>query len=258
LVWQVRVAAVLAVSVLAIGTAVGLRLSQSPPATGATITTYAGNGIQGWTGDGGRANQAELAPPTAVATDGSGNLYIATGNAIRKVSASGIITVVAGSGIPGYEGDGASATQAKFLFSPLGPPPPPGPEGIAAGEEGSLYITDSGNNRIRKLDVNGTVSTVVGTGNRGYGGDGGPAALAVLADPRGVAVDRFDNLFVADTGNHRIRKVDRGGVIATIAGTGRQGFSGDGSSATAADLNKRCCTRMSCHPHVEIDRRLSA
>jgi DNA-binding CsgD family transcriptional regulator/sugar lactone lactonase YvrE len=234
-VWKQRAAAVLAASVLAVGAMVGLRLSQSPPATGATITTYAGNGVQGSTGDGGPATRAELAPPTAVATDGSGNLYITTGNAIRKVSASGI-TVVAGSGIPGYEGDGGSATQAKFLFSPLGLPAP-GPEGITAGVDGSLYIADGGNNRIRKLDVNGTVSTVVGTGARGYGGDGGPAALAVLADPRGVAVDRLGNLFVADTGNDRIRKVDRSGVILTIAGTGHQGFSGDGSSATAADLN---------------------
>jgi len=235
-VWQMRVAAVLAISVVAIGAVVGLRLSQGPPATGATITTYAGNGIQGSTGDGGRATKAALVPPTAVATDPSRNLYVTTGNAIRKVSASGIITIVAGSGIPGYEGDGGSATQAKFLFSPLGLPVP-GPEGIAAADDGNLYITDSGNNRIRKLDVNGTVSTVVGTGTRGYGGDGGPAQLAVLADPRGIAVDRFGNIVVADTGNHRIRKVDRSGVISTIAGTGRQGFSGDGSSAAAADLN---------------------
>jgi hypothetical protein len=187
-VWQVRVAGVLAVSLLAIGTVVGQRLSQTPPATGATITTYAGNGIQGWTGDGGRATQAELAPPTALATDAGGNLYVTTGNAIRRVSASGIITVVAGSSIPGYEGDGGSATQAKFLFAALGLPGF-GPEGIAAGDEGSLYIADSGNNRIRKLAVNGTISTVVGTGTRGYDGDRGPARSGNLNRPFGVAVD---------------------------------------------------------------------
>jgi len=143
---------------------------------------------------------------------------------------------VAGSDIPGDEGDGGSATQAKFLLVPLGLPSFL-PVGIAAGDQGSLYIADSGNNRVRKLNIDGTVSTIVGTGTRSYGGDGGPASLADLADPRGVAVDRFGNLFVADTGNHRIRKVDRSGVITTIAGTGRQGFSGDGSAATAADLN---------------------
>jgi DNA-binding CsgD family transcriptional regulator/sugar lactone lactonase YvrE len=234
--WHVRLAAVLALLVAAAGVVIGVRLSQNPPAVGDIITTYAGNGNLGSTGDGGPATDAELAALTAVAIDGSGNVYITTGNAIRKVTASGVITTVAGSDLPGYEGDGGSATQAKFQLAPLGLPRP-GAQGMVADDQGGLYIADSGNNRIRKLDVDGTISTAAGSGINGYDGDGGPAAQAALAYPRGVGIDRDGNLFIADTGNQRIRKVDRRGVITTIAGTGHRGFSGDGSAASLADMD---------------------
>ena len=130
---------VLAISLVVASVVIGFRLSQNPPAVGATITTYAGNGIPGSTGDGGPATEAELAPLTAVATDTSRNLSIAAGNAIRRVSASGIITTVAGSGFPGYEGDGGSATQAKFLLAPLGLPAP-GAHGMVVDDQGNLYV----------------------------------------------------------------------------------------------------------------------
>jgi DNA-binding CsgD family transcriptional regulator/sugar lactone lactonase YvrE len=234
--WRLRIVAVLAISMVAIGAVIGLRLSQTPAARGAIITTYAGNGIQGWTGDGGGAAEAEIGPVTAIATGSGRSLYLATGNAIRKISAAGTIATVAGGAISGYEGDGGSATQAKFFLTPLGAPVLVA-HGIAAADSGELYIADSGNNRIRRLDLNGTVQTVVGTGAGSFEGDGGPAALAALADPRGVATDRSGNLFIADTANDRIRKVDPGGVITTIAGTGHRSFSGDGGLATSAELN---------------------
>ena len=180
--WQVRVAVVLATSLLVAGAVIGFRLSQTPAAVHATMTTYAGNGILGSTGDGGRAAEAELATLTAVATNGSSNLYVAAGNTIRRVTASGIITTVAGSGLPGYGGDGGSATQAKFLLAPFGLPDP-GAHGMVADDQGGLYIADSGNNRIRKLDADGTISTVVGSGVNGYDGDGGPAHVGDRSSP---------------------------------------------------------------------------
>ena len=194
------------------------------------ISTVAGNGGEGYSGDGGPATAAQLNSPTGVAPDGSGNLYIADrdNHRIRKVDAAGVITTVAGSGrFGGFGGDGGAATAAQL----------DDPRGVALDGAGNLYIADTDNHRIRKVDAAGVITTVAGNGTSGRGGDGGAATAAQLNDPSGVALDGAGNLYIADTDNHRIRKVDAAGVISTVVGTGRGGSSGDGGPATAARLN---------------------
>ena len=148
-------------------------------------------------GDNGPGNEARLDFPSGVAVDGAGNLYIADSenHRIRKVDATGTITTVAGSGEPGYSGDGGPATEAQLTW----------PSGVAVDGAGNLYIADSENHRIRKVDATGTITTVAGSGEPGYSGDGGPATEAQLTWPSGVAVDGAGNLYIADRGNHRIR-----------------------------------------------------
>ena len=194
--------------------------------TGWTITTVAGTGEGGFSGDGGPATAARLAYPEGVALDGAGNLYIAdvSNHRIRKVDSTGTITTVAGSGQPGFSGDGGPATEAQ-LDNPLG---------VAVDGAGNLYIADRLNHRIRKVDSRGTITTIAGTGEGSYSGDGGPAVRSQLYRPSGVAVDGAGNLYIADHYNARIRKVDSAGTITTIAGTGRWGFSGDGGPAVEA------------------------
>ena len=194
-----------------------------------TITTIAGTGTSGYSGDGGLATSAMLNNPSGVAVDSSGNLYIADFQnlRIRKVNTSGTITTVAGIGRSGYSGDGGLATSAMLN----------NPSGVAVDGSGNLYIADSGNLRIRKVDTMGTITTVAGTGVRGYSGDGGLGTSAMLNDPSVVAVDGSGDLYIADRLNHRIRKVDNSGNIATVAGIGRSGHSGDGGPATAARLD---------------------
>ena len=211
------------------------------------ITTVAGNGFcdgsgnGGYSGDGGSATSAELSNPYGVAVDASGNLFIAdlTNNRIRKVSTSGVITTVAGNGFGagngkgGYGGDGGSAISAELYD----------PEGVAVDASGNLFIADYLNNRIRKVNTSGIITTVAGNGTKGYSGDGGSADSAELRGPTGVAVDSIGNLFIADYLNNRIRKVSNNGVITTVAGNGfgagnGQGrYSGDGGSADSAELN---------------------
>ena len=192
------------------------------------ITTVAGNGAQGYSGDNGPATGAHLVCPGAVAVDSSGSLYIAdTLNfRIRKVSA-GLITTVAGNGTPGFSGDNGPATSAQ-LSAPQG--------GMAVDSAGSLYFADTGNNRIRKI-LNGVITTVAGSGTEGYSGDNGPATNAQLYSPLGVAVDSAGNLYIADNSNARIRKVSNG-VITTVAGNGTFGYGGDGGPATGAELQQ--------------------
>ena len=193
-----------------------------------TITTIAGTGELGFSGDGGPAVEAELYDPAGVAVDSAGNLYIAdSGNQrIRKVDLTGTITTIAGTGEFGFSGDGGPAVEAE-LHSP---------RGVAVDSAGNLYIADSRNRRIRKVDSTGTITTIAGTGEFGFSGDGGPAVEAELRSPRGVAVDSAGNVYIADSGNRRIRKVDSTGTITTIAGTGEFGFSGDGGPAVEAEL----------------------
>jgi uncharacterized protein (TIGR03437 family) len=187
------------------------------------ITTVAGDGTVGFSGDNGPATSAQLADPWSVAVDSAGNLYIADygNNRIRKVS-NGVIATVAGNGTRGSLGDNGPATSAQFY----------GPAGLAVDSLGNLYIADYGNNRIRKVS-NGVIATVAGGG--ASLGDNGPATSAQLALPYGIAVDSGGNLYVADWGNNRIRKVSNG-VITTVAGNGTRGFSGDNGLATAAQL----------------------
>jgi uncharacterized protein (TIGR03437 family) len=196
--------------------------------TAGIISTVAGNGTEAYSGDGGPASLAQLDIPWDVVADSGGNLYISdSGNhTIRKVAANGVITTVAGSGAAGYSGDGGPAAGAQ-LNTPLG---------IAMDGGGNLYVADCHNQRIRKISSGGTITTVAGNGSMGYAGDGGPALGAKLACPHGVAVDPAGNIYIGDTENNRVRKVTPGGVISTIAGTGTQGFTGDGRPAAGAQL----------------------
>jgi PKD repeat protein len=193
--------------------------------SGGIITTVAGTGTAGPLGDGGQATSAQLNNPSDVAVDAQGNLYIADtqNHKIRKVS-GGIITTVAGTGTAGPLGDGGQATSAQLNK----------PSDVAVDAQGNLYIADYNNNRIRKVS-GGIITTVAGTGTAGPLGDGGQATSAQLNDPEGVAVDAQGDLYIADAGNHKIRKVS-GGVITTVAGTGTAGFFGDGGQATSAQL----------------------
>lgn len=166
------------------------------------INTIAGNGTQGYAGDGSAATSAQLNGPKGIAVDGSGNVYFADdgNNCIRKIS-GGVISTVAGNGSSGYSGDGAAATSAQLN----------NPNGIAVDASGTIYIADAGNNRIRKVK-GGTISPFAGNGNSKFSGDGNMAASASFNNPMGVAVDAAGNIYVADAGNHRIRKIGSGRV----------------------------------------------
>src|SRR5438874_1824513 len=217
-----------------------LALATPSPLASGTITTYAGS--DSGLGDGGRASAARLDAPEGVALDSAGSLYIAdrTNNRIRKVSPGGTISTYAGSGTPRPSCEGGAATAAR-VNAPAARGPATAarlnkPSGVAVDPAGNLYIADRGNQRIRKVSADGTISTYAGTGTVGFAGDGGPATAAQLNEPVGVALDPAGNLYIAERENHRIRKVTPGGVISTYAGTGTQGFSGDGGPATGAQL----------------------
>uniref|UniRef100_Q021V3 Ig domain protein, group 1 domain protein n=1 Tax=Solibacter usitatus (strain Ellin6076) TaxID=234267 RepID=Q021V3_SOLUE len=199
-----------------------------------TISTVAGTGIQGFSGDSGPATAARLFDPTDVAIHPNGDLYIADtyNHRIRKVDKNGVITTVAGTGqatnVGGDANDNILAVSAELNH----------PSGIAFDTAGNLYIADTGHDRIRRVDgVTGIITTVAGTGERGYSGDGQPATLAKINSPYHIALDGHGNLFIADDGNHRVRRVDgNSGVITTVAGTGNAGYNGDDQQATHADL----------------------
>jgi hypothetical protein len=198
---------------------------------GGRITTIAGSGVRGFSGDGGPATSARMDYPRGVAVDGKGNVYIADleNLRIRKVSPGGTITSFAGNGGYGASGDGGPATSARLYRT----------YAVAADRQGNVYITDGEEDDVshpvvRKVSPRGTITTFAGTGIRGFSGDGGPATAAQLSNPTGVAVDRKGNVYIADVS--RVRKVTVGGTITTIAGTGRAGFSGDGGPATSARL----------------------
>jgi hypothetical protein len=205
------------------------------------ITTVAGNGRAGFSGDGGPATEARLNTPVGLVADTAGNLFFvdAYNHRIRKVSPEGIISTVAGSGPTGYSqgvsaGDGGPATEARLN----------GPTGLALDRSGNLFIAETGDYftaskrgyRIRKVSAAGIITTVAGSDQKGYAGDGGPATQARLEAPLGVAVDSAGNLFISDNGNYRVRKVDPNGIISTVAGTGKQRYAGDGGLATATGL----------------------
>jgi uncharacterized repeat protein (TIGR02543 family) len=193
------------------------------------ITTVAGTGVAGYSGDGGAATLSELNNPFGMAVDRVGNVYIvdSNNNSIRMVDTSGNISTIAGTGDPNYSGDLGLAINAELNS----------PHGLTVDSSGNVYIADSGNNRIRKVDTSGNISTIAGTGNAGYSGDLGLAINAELNSPFEVAVDSSGNVYIADMSNSRIRKVDTSGYISTIVGTGNNGYSGDGGAATNAELN---------------------
>src|SRR6185437_15811629 len=198
-------------------------------ATNGIITTIAGTGVAGYSGDGGQASAAELNVPSGLAFDQSGNLYIADliGQRIRKINTSGIITTIAGTGVSGYNGDNIAATTAEIS----------NPNSVAIDPAGNVFISDQFNNRIREVNTNGIISTYAGTGVASYTGDGLQATAATIDRPFYVSLDGAGNLYIADFSNNAIRKVSNAGIITTIAGTGVASFSGDGGLATAATLH---------------------
>ncbi len=189
------------------------------------ITTIAGNGFATNTGDGGPATAATVSTD-GIAIDNAGNLYIAAGSTIRKIDAAGIIRSIAGTGTIGFSGDGGPATAAEMAA-----------DDIDFDKSGNMYITDKTNYRVRKIDTAGIISTVAGNGISGYSGDGGPATAAQIGLTEGISVDNAANIYITDRYNNRIRKVDALGMITTFAGNGTFGFMGDGGPATAAELN---------------------
>jgi sugar lactone lactonase YvrE len=228
------------------------------------VTTFAGNGISGSSGDGGLATSATLVPwsvaadlngnvfiadldggvrkvdpngiishlggpsyPVGLSTDPAGNVYSSSNPLIWKITPSGTATIFAGvANQNGYNGDGIPATQA-YLSAP---------SGTAMDANGNFYIADAGNNRIRKVDTNGIISTVAGNGTYGFSGDGGLATNAELAGPLGVAFDTKGNMYIADTSNYRIRIVNSSGIIRTLAGTGNTGYNGDNLAANKTNV----------------------
>ncbi len=242
-------------------------------ATNGVTTIVAGNGSCSYSGDGGAATNAGLNFPNVVVVDSIGDLFISdNGNLrIRKVNTNGIITTVAGNGAYGSSGDGGAATNASFsypaglccpsigylliadrltssvrmvqpngiittLINSLFANPLSNPNNLAMDSSNNLFIADSSNNKIRKWN-NISLTTIAGTGTSGFSGDGGLATNAKLKNPQGVAVDAVHNLYIADSGNYRVRKVDTNNIITTVAGDGTNGFSGDGGLATNASLS---------------------
>jgi sugar lactone lactonase YvrE len=204
------------------------------------LTTIAGTGTPGFTGDSIAATSAQLSLPTALALDSSGNLYLAdTGNhRIRKISAiTGIITTIAGTGTQGFSGDTGPATSANIDT----------PSGLALDASNNLYLADTHNHRIRRIDATtGVITTIAGTGTPGFTGDSIAASTATLALPHGLSIDAAGNLYIADTENHRIRRIDATtGIITTAAGNGTQAFSGDNGPAITASLDTPRATALS-------------
>jgi len=198
------------------------------------IRTFAGTGVRGFSGDGGQASRAQLACPTRIVFDVFENLLVADqcNHRIRRIDQAGIITTIAGSGPPGaalggFAGDGGPATSAQFRH----------PTALALDGAGNLIVSDQLNFRIRRIDRNGTVTTLTGTGAEGFSGDGGPAGAAMIRSPGGLAVDAAGTIYFADIGNNRIRVLRPDGSISTAAGTGIAGTSGDGGPATNAGVN---------------------
>ena len=213
------------------------------------ITTIAGNGTAGYSGDGGPATAAEINFPNSVYVDVTGNIYVADAdnNRIRKIDNSGIISTYAGSGAIGlgsgsFSGDGGQATAATLN----------GPVGVTMDVLGNLYFCDRLNQRVRKIDPSGIITTIAGTGTAGYSGDGGPATAAELSDEWSIALDGIGDVFIAGSGNQTVRKINTSGIITTIAGDGTLGSVGDGGPATAAQLNGPNIQDVDVHGNLYI------
>ena len=208
------------------------------------ISTYAGNGLSGFSGDGGPAASAQLSQPAGLAVDAAGNLYIADSNnsAVRKVTPSGIISTVAGTGgSQGYSADGGAATAAKMMA----------PMGVAVDSSGNLYIADF-YGWIRKVTSStGVISTLAGNGSVGYSGDGGPATAAQFYYPVSVALDLSGNVYVADSNNGAVRMISNG-TISTVAGRGVLSYAGDGGLATFAQFSQISSIAVDAQSNVYV------
>ena len=201
------------------------RIRKVDAATG-IITTIGGTGVQNYSGDGGPATSAEFDWPNFVACDAHNNVYISDhSDRIRKINAvTGIVTTIAGTGLPAFTGDGGPATAAAIYA----------PEGIVFDLEGNLYFCDHSNARIRKIDTNGIITTIAGTGITGHSGDGGPALLAEIS-AWGLAIDNFGDLYFSY--GAYVRKIDMStGIISTVAGYGAVVYNGEGIPATSAGI----------------------
>ena len=192
------------------------------------IDRVAGRGDYGGSGDGGPALEAMFFEPTGIAVAGDGTIFVADGlgSRVRAIDPSRTMVAIAGTGEYGYSGDGGPALEATLDY----------PTALAIDGEGRLLIADSVNHAVRRIETDGTISTVAGTGHKGFSGDGGPATRATLNSPEGLAVAADGALYISDTRNHRIRRVDPDGTIETVAGNGDSAWSGDGGPALDASL----------------------
>ena len=209
------------------------------------VTTVAGTGSMGCTGDNGPATNATLGLPYALSADTAGNIYFGdqTCQTVRKISTAGIISTVAGTGTAGYNGDGIDATSAKLNY----------PTYVRADTLGQLFITDNSNQRIRKINSAGVISTIAGNGTVGFSGDGGLATNAQINYAGGIGFDSYGNIYIADAYNYRIREVELAtGKIYTIAGNGTPGYYGDNGPATAAELNNPADVVVDNHNDIYI------
>lgn len=204
------------------------------------ITTVAGTGTYGSSGDGGPATVAQVSPIALVCRP-NGELYFFDVKSVRKITSAGIISTIAKWNGDGFGGDGGSALLGNFYGTR---------HGLAVDAHGNVYIADSYNRRIRKIDTNGILSTFAGNGTVGFSGDGGPATNAAINVPMAVVIDADGNLLLTDSWNHRIRRVTPDGIISSIAGTGEKGFAGDGGPAIAATLNTP--TYLAINPAGEL------
>ncbi len=192
-----------------------------------TITTVAGNGINGDSGNGGIAISASINRPYGGVFDSKGNFYFVESNSnrVRKTSPCGIIDAVAGTGVAGFSGDSALAATAELNS----------PRWVATDTHNNIYIADGDNYRIRKIDTAGIIYTIAGNGVSAYSGDSGQAISASFIQPSGICIDSLGNIYIAD--DARIRKIDTSGIITTVAGNGTVGFSGDSGLATSAEIH---------------------
>lgn len=217
-------------SLAALGAAALVVATASPAAAApGDIVTVAGDGTPGFGGDGGPATSARIDTPLGVATLGSGIVIADSANHRIRLADAGLIETIAGTGAAGFAGDGEVPTAAQLSF----------PEGVAVDQFGTVYVADRGNHAVRTFTPGGTMTTVAGTlGTFGDAGDGGPATSALLNSPTDVAVDLDGYVYVADRGNHRIRRIEPGsGLIETVMGTGTAGFAGDGGPAASVQLS---------------------
>lgn len=218
--------------------------------TDGTIVTVIGNGVQGFSGDGGPATSASINRATGLAIDSAGNLYMAdvVGRRIRKVTTDGKIHTIAGTGQPGLNGDGGPAVDAT-IDQPLD---------LFLDSSGDLYIAILANNVVRRISVaDGKINTVVGNGAYGFSGDSGPALNATLKGVASVLIDGAHNLYVTDRENNRVRKVDGAGTISTFAGNGAGNFFGDGGPATSSGLNRPAAVAFDGNSNMYISDTLN-